>query len=295
MKFLKLNRSKILVKGEELRIKLKGMKGNREDTAFLNGILTNDILNLKEGHFNYNLMLKQNGTPMEEFFVFNMGNSYLLDSDCPANKIIELLNKLKLSMRVIFEDVTESNNHYFVWGEGAEELVRELVGTVPEEGTFVVKDNIVVANNTLRLREIGFDIIGKTEEKDIKGERVTQEEYEDIRIKRRIPAIHKELREGFSPLEAGVEKYAISFTKGCYTGQEAIARVYYKGRLPRKLVLLRTEGKVTENEDILYNGEKVGIITSVSPISPLALGYINVKALENDTEFQTKDARLFVL
>ncbi len=295
MKFLKLNRSKILVKGEELRIKLKGMKGNREDTAFLNGILTNDILNLKEGHFNYNLMLKQNGTPMEEFFVFNMGNGYLLDSDCSANKIIELLNKLKLSMRVIFEDVTESNNHYFVWGEGAEELVRELVGTVPEEGTFVVKDNIVVANNTIRLREIGFDIIGKIEEKDIKGDRVTQEEYEDIRIKRRIPAIHKELREGFSPLEAGVEKYAISFTKGCYTGQEAIARVYYKGRLPRKLVLLRTEGRVTENEDILYNGEKVGIITSVSPLSPLALGYINVKALEKDTEFQTKDARLFVL
>ncbi len=295
MKFLKLNRSKILVKGEELRIKLKGMKGNKEDTAFLNGILTNDILNLKEGHFNYNLMLKQNGTPMEEFFVFNMGNGYLLDSDCSANKIIELLNKLKLSMRVIFEDVTEFNNHYFVWGEGAEELVRELVGTVPEEGTFVVKDNVVVANNTMRLREIGFDIIGKIGEKDIKGERVTQEEYEDIRIKRRIPAIHKELREGFSPLEAGVERYAISFTKGCYTGQEAIARVYYKGRLPRKLVLLRTEGRVTENEDILYNGEKVGIITSVSPLSPLALGYINVKALEMDTEFQTKDARLFVL
>ncbi len=295
MKFLKLNRSKVLVKGKELRIKLKGMKGNREDTAFLNGILTNDILNLKEGQFNYNLMLKQNGAPIEEFFVFNMGNGYLLDSDCSANKIIELLNKLKLSMRVIFEDVTEYNNHYFVWGEGAKELVRELVGTVPEEGTFVVKDNIVVAHNTLRLRDVGFDIIGKIEEKDIKGERVTQEEYEDIRIKRRIPAIHKELREGFSPLEADVEKYAISFTKGCYTGQEAIARVYYKGRLPRKLVLLRTEGSVTENEDILYNGDKVGIITSVSPISPLALGYINVKALENDTEFQAKDARLFVL
>ncbi len=295
MKFLKLNRSKILVKGKELRIKLKGMKGNREDTAFLNGILTNDILNLKEGQFNYNLMLKQNGAPIEEFFVFNMGNGYLLDSDCSANKIIGLLNKLKLSMRVIFEDVTEYNNHYFVWGEGAEELVRGMVGTVPKEGTFVVKDNIVVAHNTLRLRDVGFDIIGKIEEEDIRGERVTQEEYEDIRIKRRIPAIHKELREGFLPLEAGVEKYAISFTKGCYTGQEAIARVYYKGRLPRKLVLLRTEGKVTENEDILCNGEKVGIITSVSPISPLALGYINVKALENDTEFQAKDARLFVL
>ena len=295
MKFIRLNRSKILVRGEELRIRLKGMKGNREDIAFLNSILTNDILNLKEGQFNYNLMLKQNGTPVEEFFVLNMGNSYLLDSNCHAGKIIELFNKLKLSMRVTFEDVTESNNHYFVWGEGAEEFIRELVGTVPQEGTFVAKDNVVVANNTLRLRDVGFDIIGKIEEEDIKGERVTQEEYEDIRIKRRIPAIHKELREGFSPLEAGVEKYAISFTKGCYTGQEAIARVYYKGRLPRKLVLLRFEGNVEEGEDIMDNGDKVGIITSVSPISPLALGYINVKALEKWIEFQTKNARLFVL
>jgi len=295
MRFIKFKRSKVFVKGEKLKVKLKGVIGNREDTAFLNGILTNDILNLKEGSFNYNLMLKQNGTPVEDFFVFNMGEGYILDFDCPAQKILEIFNKLKLSMRVTFEDVTDSYNHYFVWGEDSEEFIKKLAGAVPEEGTFILKDGIIIARNSLRLRDTGFDIIGNIEENSIEGEKATYEEFEDIRIKRRIPAIHKELREGFSPLEAGIEKYAISFTKGCYTGQEAIARVHYRGRLPRKLVLFRTEGKVREDDDILKDGDKVGTVTSVSPLSPLAMGYVNVKALEDSTEFATENGRLFVL
>lgn len=66
--------------------------------------------------------------------------------------------------------------------------------------------------------------------------KVFKDEFEEERIRNYVPKIHKELRGGFSPLEAGVLSYAISLNKGCYVGQETMARVYFRGRTPRTLV-----------------------------------------------------------
>ena len=294
---VKFKRFKIEIKGEGSRI--KGFTNLREDQIFLNNILTNNIINLSTFCFNYNLMLKPNGNPVEEFFVFNMGSYFLLDTDCHPKIIIDEFERIKLSLKVYFRDVTENYEHYFLWGEDSRKLIKDIFGNVPEKGKFVINKEIIVANNYLRLREEGFDLIGKGVERFINLNElkvISLEEFEDIRIKRKIPAIHKELKEGFSPLEADIESYAIDFNKGCYTGQEAIARVHYKGRLPRKLVLLRTVGTVREGDTIMLDEEKVGVVTSVSPLSPLALGYINRKILEaKNMEFETPQGKLFLL
>ncbi len=296
IKGVKLNRFKIEIRGQEIKVKLKGLNASREDTVFLNNIFTNDIANLKPFHFNYNLMLKHNGSPIEEFFVYNFGNFYLLDTDCLPRKIIEEFEKIKLSLRVLFRDVSDKYDHYFVWGEGAYDFVKYKFGKVPEDGCFAIHEDVILAKNSIRLKEIGFDIIGKGIENLIEDvEIVNIEEFEDIRIRQGVPAIHKELKEGFSPLEAGIEKYAISFSKGCYTGQEAIARVHYKGRLPRKLVVFKTVGDIKEGDTIFISGEKVGKVTSVSPISPIAMGYISSKLVGRNIEFETPKGRLFLL
>ena len=74
-------------------------------------------------------------------------------------------------------------------------------------------------------------------------------------------------------------KYAISLTKGCYVGQEAIARVHYRGRPARTLALF--EGEELSEGQVIKSGEKkVGIITSVSPKGHVALGYILRSSLQ---------------
>lgn len=94
-----------------------------------------------------------------------------------------------------------------------------------------------------------------------------------------VPRLGKELKEGFSPLEACLLKYAISLTKGCYVGQEAIARVHYRGRPARTLALF--EGEELSEGQVIKSGEKkVGIITSVSPKGHVALGYILRSSLQ---------------
>jgi len=96
---------------------------------------------------------------------------------------------------------------------------------------------------------------------------------EDIRIEKLIPRIRKELREGFSPLEAGLLSYGISLTKGCYVGQEAIARVYYRGRTPRTLAKFEIKN-VKEGDKIREDNKDIGLITSVNSKGDKALGYI---------------------
>ncbi|MEN3027783.1 MAG: hypothetical protein ABDH29_00820 [Aquificaceae bacterium] len=87
-------------------------------------------------------------------------------------------------------------------------------------------------------------------------------------------------------MESCLLKQAISLTKGCYVGQAAIARVHYRGRLPRLLALFEGHS-VTEGEKVRSEDKDIGLITSVSPKRPLALGYILRAKAENQKEFIT--------
>ena len=82
------------------------------------------------------------------------------------------------------------------------------------------------------------------------------------------------------PLEAGIEDRAISFTKGCYVGQEIIIRVLHRGggRVARRLVGLRLEHPATRGAKVFAGEREVGVITSaaVAPsLGPIALGYVH--------------------
>ncbi|WP_448587551.1 CAF17-like 4Fe-4S cluster assembly/insertion protein YgfZ [Thermocrinis sp.] len=281
MKWIRLRRSKIKVFGKRGKTLPKGFQ--EEHTAFLHSLLTNDIKGMKPFTLSYNLWLRQNGSPIQDFFVYKTEDSYILDTEGDAKNMIQEFEKLKLSLRVYFEDITK--DHLFVFGEGCENFVQSVFGQVPEEGRFFEKGGVFVANNPMRIKEKGFDIFG-----DValvpEGEEVSEEDFEDLRIERAIPRIGKELREGFSPLEAGLLHSAISLTKGCYVGQEVIARIHYKGRLPRTLALFEVQN-VEESERLMDEDKEVGLITSLSR-KGLALGYILSSRAEKGKEYRTE-------
>ncbi len=283
MRWVRLRRSKINVFGEKAKVLMKGMTAPEEHTHFLQGILTNDVKGLRPGTFNYNLWLRQNGQPIGDFFVYRFADHFLLDTELPPEFVIGEFQKLKLSLRVRFEDMTGSVDHIFLFGESSGSFVKETFGFDLGESEFREVGGLIVARNSVRLKTEGYDLIGDLSGIDLPEDlQTTEEEFEDIRIRNCVPKIGKELREGFSPLEAGVLSYGISMTKGCYVGQEAIARVYYRGRTPRTLVRLVPEGEVSEGEEILAEGKKVGVVTSVTSRGDMALGYILRSALDGD-------------
>ncbi len=277
MKWIKLNRSKIRVYGKPLKVMMKGMTAPEEHTHFLHSLLTNNIKNLTQGSFNYNLWLRQNGQPVGDFFIYRTEDSFLLDTELASSMVIEEFERLKLSLKVFFEDLTESLSHIFIYGEGSSELVKDAFGVSLKDFEFVEKEGILIGRNPLRLKKEGYDLIGDLNSflSHLPAEsEVEEKEFEEERIRALVPRIGKELREGFSPLEACLVEHAIDMNKGCYVGQEAIARVYYRGRTPRVLALFEVEGTGEPSEVLTDEGKKVGLITSLSPSGKYALGYI---------------------
>ncbi|RUM31450.1 MAG: folate-binding protein [Aquifex sp.] len=298
MKWIKLKRNKIRVYGKPAKILMKGLTAPEEHTHFLHGLLTNDIKSLKPYTFNYNLWLKQNGNPIADFFVYKIKDYYILDTEEDADFVINEFTRLKLSLKVYFDNLN-LYEHVFIYGEGAEAFVKEKFGIeLKDYEVKEIKEDVFIAKNPVRLKETGFDLFGNIEEffKELPEEgQVSEDEFEEERIKNCVPRIHKELREGFSPLEAGVLSYAISLNKGCYVGQEAIARVYFRGRTPRTLVKFEILEGVKEGNKILEDGKAIGLITSVSPSGNTALGYMLRAKLELEKEYRTEEGRVKVL
>jgi folate-binding protein YgfZ len=102
------------------------------------------------------------------------------------------------------------------------------------------------------------------------------EELERLRILARTPRWGREIDEGILPAEAGLDERAVSFTKGCYPGQEPLARLKNRGHVNRALRVLELDGDAARQaSEVMYDGRAVGRVTSAVP--GLALAYVRVE------------------
>jgi tRNA-modifying protein YgfZ len=118
-------------------------------------------------------------------------------------------------------------------------------------------------------------------------------ELERMRIEAGTPAWGKEIDERVLPAEAGLVERAVSLTKGCYPGQEPIARLHYRGHANRALRVLRLEGGDLPEPDaeLVYEGKAVGRVTSVARKDGaiVALAYVRA-GVPGDAELRLGDA-----
>ena len=115
------------------------------------------------------------------------------------------------------------------------------------------------------------------------GDEVGEEELERWRIEAGIPRWGREIDGQILPAEASLDETHVSFSKGCYPGQEPIARQRYRGKVNRKLRVLDVEGDATPGTELLLDGKKVGRITSAVP--GVALGYVRTE-VPDDAQLQ---------
>ena len=100
-------------------------------------------------------------------------------------------------------------------------------------------------------------------------------DLERLRIEAVTPVYGRELDDRVLPAEAGLEERAISFTKGCYPGQEPIARQHYRGKVNRRLRVLAVEGTPEPETPVVHGEKEVGRVTSA--VDGLALAYVRVE------------------
>jgi aminomethyltransferase len=125
---------------------------------------------------------------------------------------------------------------------------------------------------------------------------IDEEAYDTLRIEAGRPRFGRELTLDYIPLEAGLWD-DVSFSKGCYTGQEIIARMESRGKLAKRLVRLRPASPVAAGAEIVANGRPVGTITSAAdgPGGPVALGYVKTGVLDEGADLTVGEVVLRVL
>lgn len=280
----------------------------KEHVKFLQGMLTNDIVKLEEGKGLYATFLTPKGRMISDMKLYRESDSLLLDLEPGLNeKVRDLLVKYRLSYKANVEDVTESLCLLSIHGANSRRLIQKTLNEeIPElnEYEFLRKEMngsqalIARANRT---GEEGYDVFIPTEgvktaweslaenRKEFGLKPVGLDAMDILRIEAAIPRYGVDMDENTIPLEAGLD-HAINYEKGCYVGQEVVARIKWRGHVNRCLAGFEIEGKnLPADGDKIRQGEReIGYVTS-STFSPtlnkiIALGYIRREFIEPETK-----------
>jgi folate-binding protein YgfZ len=195
-----------------------------------------------------------------------------------------------------------------VWRRGGEDFLLltepelgETLQTALRRARFAAKCEIEPEEHVSTLVLGGGDGIGNDDygveavevlDAEVEGPPVDEHELERLRILARTPRFGRELDDRVLPAEAGLDERAVSFSKGCYPGQEPVARLHYRGHANRTLRVLELDGDPPAYDaEIVRDGKAVGRVTSAVP--GLTLGYVRVE-VEDDArlEVEGRPARL---
>ncbi|HEX2787869.1 MAG TPA: hypothetical protein VHP32_08185 [Ignavibacteria bacterium] len=220
-------------------IGLAKISGN-DALDFLNRMSTNDLTNLKPGHYKKTVLTNDKGRIIDLIYVLNAGNfSYLLTSAIYLDKVIEHLDKYVIMDDVKFEKINDAANCYI--------KLDSIDGAITE---FNVNDDLIFFYDKFKLsKKILIDI----QNKGIPEVEVIlpKEEFEQIRIENLIPAAPNEINENINPVECGLNEY-VSYNKGCYIGQEVIARLDAQGKIPKQMKLFSCDSNINPDDKIYF-------------------------------------------
>jgi folate-binding protein YgfZ len=241
---------------------------------FLNGQLTNDILSLRPGATICACALTAKGKLCADLFVAATNAIHYLDSDSTLRESLAArLEKYIIADDVALEDVTEEFG---------------LFHLTDAKSTLALEGIDLFQSECTRFAMPGLDLWFPAQQSALIRARLNEvpidaEAAENLRIEQGTPRWGSELSENVLPNEAGLDKRAISYTKGCYLGQEVISRIKSLGHVNRHLRGLLPAGDVfLEGGDKLVGtdeaGKEIGFITSVGRSRSLnraiALGYV---------------------
>jgi tRNA-modifying protein YgfZ len=239
--------------------------------AFLQGQFTNE-LRQPAGAAVYGLWLNQKGKVLADSHVLRLSeNEFKVASIASAVTVIQpRLEQYVIADDVSLTDETAQAHGLAVVGPRSGELIRQACGGVPRPGQFLQSDGWLVFAGR-RTREENFEMIGlekiivevKQKLLGLGGLAATAAEMESARILDGIPSVPPDLGPGDLPGEGGLEDEAISYTKGCYLGQEVMARLKNLGQVRRRLHVIQGPGRPPAELAPLYQGEQmVGQIRS---------------------------------
>jgi folate-binding protein YgfZ len=263
-----------------------------EAKAFMQGQVTNDIEALQPGHGCYAAFLTHKGKMLGDLRVLDLGHELFLDTEREAlQELFTMIRRYKLGRDVELHKRTLERGLLSLVGPAAREVAgaaalgpsehdsrRAELGGVPvvlvttDLGVDVLCDSADTATVAAALQAAG-------------AMPVDEAVAEVLRVERGRPRYGIDLDDGVIPQEAGLNERAVSFTKGCYVGQETVARLHYRGKPNRHLRGLRLSGAAATGDPLTRSEKAVGRVGSVvtSPVhGAIALALVRREVAPGD-------------
>lgn len=266
-----------------------------EASSFLQGQVSNDVEGLEPGRGCYAAFLTHKGKMLGDLRILDAGDELLLDCERSAlQELFNLLRRTTLGRDAELHKRTLQRGLLSLIGPGARAVtaadaaslgdsehdhVAATVGGIEvrliatdENGVDVLCDSADTERAAAALREAG-------------AVPVSEAAAEVIRVERGRPRYGAELDDTVIPQEAGLNERAVSFTKGCYLGQETVARLHYRGKPNRQLRGLRLSAPAARGDELRLGEKVVGRLATVteSPVhGPIALALVRREAGPGD-------------
>ncbi len=281
---------------------------------FLHGQVTNDIKRLGAGEGCYAALTTAKGKMESDLFVYNLAGELLLDFEPGlAERVTQRLEKYLVADDVQVVDVSAHYGLLAVEGPAAETAVRalEIFPQLPSKPlSFVAHNDATLGElylvNQARLGTRGFDLfvpataLGAVADKLVAaakaagGRACGWNAFDTARIAAGVPRFGVDMDETNLPQETGLEGRAVSYSKGCYIGQEVLNRLHTMGHVNRELRALSFPGEIAplpvKGEKLLHQGKEAGYVTSAAVVpdtgTTRALGYLRREAGTVGTEIE---------
>lgn len=239
----------------------------------LQGQVTNDVEALTPGAGCYAALLTPKGKMLGDLRILDTGQELWLDTERSAlQAIFNALYRARVGFDAEFHKRTLERGLLSLAGPQARPVLGAAAEALPSEEHANAHAEIDGIPVLLIAADLGVDLVCEADATAAlvaalvaRGARtVSEATAECLRVERGRPRYGLDLDEATIPQEAGLNERAVSFTKGCYVGQETVARLYYKGKPNRHLRGLRLSAAVPTGTELLLGGKPVGRLGSVA-------------------------------
>ena len=280
------------------RLRLAG----KDAVDLLNRLSTNELMDLEIGNGLVTILTTNKGRIIDMLQVYRLEDELLVNTSvCAAGKVAEWIDYYTIMEDVQVEDITSRTTMVSIAGSKAEDALYDSNLPIPKLQSFISttwRDTFLTISRTDFLGIPSYDMVapaGSVDElwRTMELETADHEIVETVRIQNRVPIYGKELTEDYNPHDAGLIDY-VSFSKGCYIGQEVITRLNTYDKVKKQLVVLTWSENtdVTEATRLMFEGKQVGVVTSAATwpgsYDSIGLGYVQRSLLGTVTRLETE-------
>ncbi|MHB1175057.1 MAG: CAF17-like 4Fe-4S cluster assembly/insertion protein YgfZ [Sulfuriferula sp.] len=245
-----------------------------EDTAtYLQGQLTNDVRKLAAGAAQYSGFCSPKGRLMASFLLWNQGDAtYMQLAGDLQETIQKRLSMFILRSKVKTRDARPEVVRIGIAGKRATQLIETTLGALPPTDMGVVH---TPAGSVIRLAAERYQIITTPESAALNetlsrdASRIDYPVWQWLEIRAGIPTILPATQEQFVPQMVNFDlTNSVNFQKGCYTGQEIVARTQYLGKLKRRMYLVHSDSPAAPGDELYsadMEGQASGMIVNAQP------------------------------